>query len=124
MPMRGPGRLALVVVAVVVPLAGTRAGTASDERADILAGAGLIQAYGCGACHSIPGVPNAHGLVGPPLDNIASRSIIAGKLPNTAEGLMTWLQHPQAIVPGNAMPDLGVDPDQARAMAAYLSTLR
>ncbi|WP_161141564.1 hypothetical protein [Propylenella binzhouense] len=31
---------------------------------------------------------------------------------------------PQAIVPGNAMPDMGISDDQARDMAAFLDTLR
>ena len=41
----------------------------------------LISSYGCGACHVVPGVKGARGLVGPPLYYLAKRTIIAGQLP-------------------------------------------
>jgi len=87
-------------------------------------GAALIGQKGCGACHSIPGIAGARGLVGPPLDNIADRLIIAGKLANTPDNMTAWLMSPQTIVPGNAMPNIGLDYGSARAIAAYLYTLR
>ncbi|MBV9862688.1 MAG: c-type cytochrome [Alphaproteobacteria bacterium] len=87
-------------------------------------GARLIATFGCGACHSIPGVRDARGLVGPPLDNVGSRTIIAGLLPNTPENLLTWLKAPQSVVPGNAMPNMGLSDHDARDVAAYLYTLR
>lgn len=87
-------------------------------------GAQLIQHYGCGSCHTIPGVARADGTVGPPLTNFASRSYIAGKLPNNAGNLQRWIQSPQSVVPGNAMPDLGVSDADARDIVAYLYTLR
>jgi cytochrome c1 len=31
-----------------------------------------------------------------------------------------WIQSPQAIAPGTAMPDLGVSEREAQAIAAYL----
>ncbi|HZS02358.1 MAG TPA: c-type cytochrome [Chloroflexota bacterium] len=83
-----------------------------------------IQRYGCGACHAIPGVPGARGAVGPPLGGIASRQVIAGRLPNMPENLMRWIQHPQAVEPGNVMPELGVSAADARDIAAYLDTLK
>jgi hypothetical protein len=46
-------------------------------------GAALIIQYGCGGCHSIPGVPRAAGRVGPPLQDIARRVYVAGVLTNT-----------------------------------------
>lgn len=87
-------------------------------------GAKLIEANGCGACHSIPGVNGADGVVGPPLDNIGRRVYLAGLLRNTPENMASWVQHPQAYVPGNAMPELGLTRDEARAITAYLQTLR
>lgn len=83
----------------------------------------LIAAYGCGACHRIPGVPHAQAMVGPPLDDYAQRGYVAGLLPNRAANLIAWLQDPPAIRPGTAMPDLGVDEAEARHIAAYLYTL-
>ena len=41
----------------------------------------LIQNYGCGACHIVPGVQGARGLVGPPLLYFGRRTMIAGELP-------------------------------------------
>ncbi|MGE5073081.1 MAG: c-type cytochrome [Anaerolineae bacterium] len=87
---------------------------------DAAAGRRLIAQFGCGACHSIPGVPGADARAAPPLDHFYQRIYIAGKLPNTADNLVKWITDPQQVVPGNAMPDLGVTPDQARDMAAYL----
>ncbi|MFN2633217.1 MAG: cytochrome c family protein [Thermoanaerobaculia bacterium] len=84
----------------------------------------LITQYGCNSCHVIPGIQGAKGMVGPPLDHIASRQIIAGKLPNTPQNMMQWLQNPQSIDPQNAMPNLGVKPDEARDMTAYLVSLK
>ncbi|MEN3614500.1 c-type cytochrome [Plantactinospora sp. ZYX-F-223] len=86
-------------------------------------GARLIQQYGCGGCHAVPGVDRADGLVGPPLDRFGSRSYIAGALPNSAENLMRWIQDPQSVEPGTAMPDLGVTATDARDITAYLFTL-
>jgi cytochrome c2 len=91
---------------------------------DAKRGKELMTQYGCNACHSIPGVKGPRGMVGPPLDGIGARQYIAGKFPNTPQTMMRWLQNPQAMDPNNAMPNLGVTPDDARDMTAYLATLR
>jgi cytochrome c len=83
-------------------------------------GRSLIASYGCGSCHAIPGVPGADAMAGPPLNQFYGRSFIAGRLPNTEENLIKWIQDPQQIEPGNAMPNLGVTADEARDIAAYL----
>jgi len=62
--------------------------------------------------------------VGPTLDHLARRSFIAGVLPNDEQGLMLWVQSPQKLHPGSAMPDLAVTQRDARDMAAYLQTLQ
>lgn len=69
-------------------------------------------------------MPGADVHVGPPLDGFGRRTLIAGRLPNTPESLVRWLQDPQAVKPGSAMPALGVSDAHAREMAACLSTLR
>lgn len=84
----------------------------------------LMAHYQCTACHAIPEVPGAVGDAGPPLDQFGLRSYIAGGIPNTADNLTRWLDNPQAVKPGSAMPDLGVSPEEARHMAAYLFTLQ
>lgn len=90
---------------------------------DPAAGRVALQAYGCHACHVIPGVTGANSLVGPPLIGWAERAYIAGRLPNEPAHLVAWIQYPQAIEPGTAMPNLGVTEEDAVNMSAYLYTL-
>jgi cytochrome c1 len=84
----------------------------------------MLRKYGCQSCHSIPGVVGANGLVGPPLGGVASRSYIAGVLPNTPENMMRWIQDPKGVDSLTAMPTLGVTDADARHITAYLYTLR
>ena len=84
----------------------------------------VIRQYGCAACHTIPGIPEANALVGPSLEQVASRMYIAGVLPNTPENMLRWLQNPPAVQPSTAMPNLGVTEPDARDIAGYLYTLR
>jgi cytochrome c len=84
----------------------------------------LVAELGCGGCHTIPGVRNARGNVGPPLIAFGDRRFIAGMLPNEPANLLRWIEHPQSVVPGNAMPEMGISEAQARDIAAYLYTLR
>jgi cytochrome c2 len=82
-----------------------------------------LGAYGCIHCHTIPGVHGADATVGPPLDRWADRGYVGGTLPNTPRNLVRWITAPQSVVPGNAMPDLGVPEPAARDIAAYLYSL-
>lgn len=88
------------------------------------AGSALIGRIGCGSCHIIPGVLDADGMVGPSLEHIGSRQFLAGMLHNTPDDMVTWLRFPQRIVPGNAMPDMGLSQADARNITAYLETLK
>ena len=87
-------------------------------------GKAAIAMYGCGSCHTIPGVRAATGMVGPPLMMWSRRTYIAGEVPNTPEFLVRWIETPQAIEPGTAMPNLGVTEGHARDIAAYLYTIK
>lgn len=84
----------------------------------------LLKAYGCSACHAIPGVDDAGGLAGPPLAHFGRRTYIAGVLSNRPENLVRWIRVPQTVIPGNAMPNTGVTAADARDIAAYLYTLQ
>ncbi len=95
---------------------------AADEA--VARGQRLIAQYQCGACHVIPDVPAARGRIGPTLLRWGGRSYIAGRLPNRADTLARWIADPQALVPGTPMPDMGVSEGDARAIAAYLMSLR
>ena len=83
----------------------------------------LVESYGCGSCHVVPGISGANGEVGPPLTDFGRRSYIAGLLPNNADNLQHWIRDPQQVLPGNAMPDLGVTQVDAQDIASYLLTL-
>ncbi|HYF08169.1 MAG TPA: c-type cytochrome [Acetobacteraceae bacterium] len=83
----------------------------------------VIADKGCGGCHVIPGVIGAVSWAGPPLMEWARRGYLAGQWPNAPEHLVAWLQDPQAMAPGSAMPNLGLTEAEARDAAAYLYTL-
>lgn len=83
-------------------------------------GRSVIVAYGCGACHVIPGIPEANGTVGPSLASFSQQRFVAGELPNTIENTVRWIMNPPGIHPETVMPDLGLTESQARDVAAYL----
>jgi cytochrome c len=85
-------------------------------------GKAAFRKYGCGGCHAIRGLPEASGLVGPPLDGVGARAIIAGRLENNPDNLERWIMDPQGVSPGTAMPRLGVRPEDSRDIAAFLYT--
>lgn len=103
---------------------GTAVRASHPAVGDPARGRDLIIRVGCGACHRIPGVLEADGNVGPPLDQLGRRQYIAGVLHNTPDNLALWIRFPQSVMPGNAMPQLGVTKDDARDIVAYLETLR
>lgn len=79
--------------------------------------------YGCASCHATPDVPSVRTGVGPDLDELPDRLYLAGQIPNRPEELIRWIRHPQQIVPGTLMPDLGVTEQDARDIAAFLYSL-
>jgi cytochrome c len=87
---------------------------------DAEAGRELLVSYGCASCHAVPGVPSVERGVGPDLAGMDERLAIAGHLPNRPEELIRWIRDPQQIAPGTLMPDMGVDAQDARDIAAYL----
>ena len=91
---------------------------------DAQRGHDLIRQYGCGSCHTIPGVRGANSYVGPNLDGIASRMYIAGVLPNDPENMVRWLQNPPEVDSKTAMPYLGISERDARDIAEYLYRLK
>ena len=95
---------------------------AATTGGDPSRGEAMFIQYGCGSCHHLAYVPKAVGLVGPPLDGIALRAMIAGKLGNSPENLQLWIRDPQSVTPGTAMPNLGVSERDARDISAFLYT--
>jgi len=84
----------------------------------------LLQQYGCGACHRIPGVQGATGTIGPSLDRLGRRVYVAGVLPNSPPELARWIREPQVVKPGTGMPNANVTEPDARDIVAYLYRLR
>ena len=93
-------------------------------RPDAERGKRAINQYLCVTCHRIPGIVGPNAPVGPPLEGIGARTLIAGVLPNTRENMVRWLRNPQAHDAKSAMPDLGVTERDARDMAAFLARLK
>lgn len=99
-----------------------RVHAAAITGGDPLRGEAMFIQYGCGSCHGVKHVRKATGTVGPPLDGIAIRTLVAGKLDNTPENLERWIRDPQHVTPGTAMPDLQVGERDARDITAFLYT--
>jgi cytochrome c oxidase subunit 2 len=84
----------------------------------------LFMSDQCASCHRIAGTP-AQGTVGPDLTHLATRSTLASvTIPNTPAELERWIRNPQAIKPGDRMPDLGLTRPQAGDIATYLDSLK
>ena len=112
-------RRALIAVAAGTLLAGCGA-PANPLGGDRENGRLLLRQFGCGQCHSIPGVADAQGTAGPPLAKVGDRAYLAGVLPNTPANMAAFIRDPRRFDPRTTMPDLGVTEAHARDMAAYL----
>jgi len=80
----------------------------------------LMRQYGCGGCHTIPGLSGADGQVGPPLADLRRRVYIGGVANNSPDNLVQWIVSPQSYSPRTAMPATGITEAEARDVAAYL----
>ena len=88
----------------------------SDEERAVLEERGkhlYINQYGCNSCHKLGG---QGGLVGPELDRAGFRL--------NGTWIYKWLMYPQGIKKHTRMPNLGLNDQDARAVTAYLKTLR
>jgi cytochrome c len=121
---RAAAGIVVVLAAVFVSEAARPRLQESPAALEARRGRGALAERRCGACHVIPGVRAANGVVGPSLERFGRRSFIAGRLPNTPENLRIWIREPRHVDAETAMPELGVGDEEARAMAAYLATLR
>jgi cytochrome c oxidase subunit 2 len=88
------------------------------------AGEKTFLSLSCVECHTVRGLP-ASGDQGPDLTHVMARSsIAAGQIPNTKENLRAWLTDPQAIKPGNYMPNLDLTSVQLDQLVDFLQTLK
>jgi cytochrome c len=82
---------------------------------------------GCVACHRAPNLPDAQGTLGPNLAGIGNPTAhpkIAAVVDNTPENMKRWLQEPQKVKPGSAMPSLGLTDAEAANLTAFLETFK
>ena len=114
------GCVALLAVVLSSCSEGQASMAASVTGGDPNRGSAAIFKYGCGSCHTIAGISNARGLVGPPLTGIGARMYVAGVLQNTPDNMVRWIQNPKGVDEKTAMPTLGVSQQDATDIAAYL----
>ena len=96
----------------------------SDSTSPAGQGAKLFVQRGCPACHVLDATSKAK-MVGPNLANVGSRRYIgAGVALNNDENLARWIQNPHDMKVGVTMPNMGLTSEQARAVAAFLRTLK
>ena len=88
--------------------------------ADAARGKLAIDRAGCGSCHTITGVAWPKGKVGPPLDGLSDRALIAGRVANTPGNLAAFIRNAPVAAPGTTMPAMPVSGRDARDIAAYL----
>jgi cytochrome c2 len=127
-PWRYLAPLGIVLVLGGAALVAWQISEASQEAAigrsltggDPAHGSILMIRYGCGGCHTIPGVPGANGQVGPALSGLRQRVFVGGVVRNTAGNLIDWIVDPRALSPRTAMPVTGISQAEARDVAAYL----
>jgi cytochrome c len=119
---------ALIAIAIALLLSGC--GRKVEQEAMQMTGGdpergkkAMVQ-YGCSSCHTIPGIREAKALVGPPLNQMASRNYIGGVLKNTPENMMQWIKDPPHVDHLTAMPNLHLSDADVRDIAAYLYTLK
>jgi cytochrome c oxidase subunit 2 len=99
---------------------------AAPARGSVVERGQELFAHGaCIACHTIAGLPQARGTVGPNLTHVGSRTTLAGAtLPNTAEWLRRWIADAPGLKPGSLMPAMPLPDDQLAALVAYLQSLQ
>jgi cytochrome c oxidase subunit 2 len=92
--------------------------------ASLQSGLKVFADSGCNGCHSISGAPE-ESRFGPDLSHFGERRTIgAGTTANTPDDLAAWLRDPQAIKPGNKMPNLHLGDAQIAQLVRYLEALR
>jgi cytochrome c oxidase subunit 2 len=99
-----------------------RLGPSSDSRVE--AGRATFLSLSCVNCHTLSGT-SASGTFGPDLSHLMSRATLgSGVIPNTPENLHAWVKDPQAIKPGNLMPNMQLNARELDEVVSYLSSLK
>lgn len=108
----------------------TKESAVKATKPEVEAGQKVFMSKGCVACHTISGVselaPGARSRTsGPNLTHVGSRDFIAAHtLKNTPENIATWVKNPQAVKPGALMTNLGLNDQEAKDVATFLTSLK
>jgi cytochrome c oxidase subunit 2 len=87
------------------------------------AGKAIFAGSACVGCHTVRGTST--GVLGPDLTHFGSRkTLAAGILPNTPDNVVAWVRDAPRLKPGAKMPPFALTDAQARALAAYLESLK
>lgn len=87
-------------------------------------GQALFLRSSCPMCHAVQGTA-AQAQRAPDLTHVGGRrTLAAGALPRDEATLAAWIADPQHFKPGSLMPGHAFAPDELRALAAWLGSLR
>lgn len=120
--------VAMLTVVLVAGLPGLHAAAPADSPGDAARGATLFSQR-CAICHTVAG---RGGKIGPDLTRVAGRAAASGGFAYssalkklawkwTPANLDTFLKSPAKVAPGTMMPVLVANPDDRKAIIAYLS---
>jgi mono/diheme cytochrome c family protein len=115
-PGAGMTRVWRVVPLLVVLFAfgPAQAQAPAPDAALVLKGEGLFKEQGCYGCHTV-GKFGTQGIA-PDLSHVGAKHDV---------GYLTrWLKDPESQRPTAHMPKIGLGDDEAKALAAYLGSLR
>lgn len=122
--MRNPLPRATEIIPVLVLLT-SACKPPPDERqsmpiANAARGKAAIERVGCASCHDIAGIQWPKGSVGPAIETMRDRALIAGRVPNEPDMLARFVRNAPALVPGTTMPQMPLTEQDSRDVAAYL----
>ena len=111
----GAGAVVEVPQATPAPVAST--GEFAEAHA-------LFRSKGCIACHIAPGIPEAVGTIGPDLNGLASRAMIADVMELTEENLAKWIHDPVGMKPDTVMLNVGLTDPEVETLVTWLLSLK
>lgn len=111
--------LVLAATSCDQPEGTTTTATVPDAVAAPPQGAQLAMQHGCHVCHEMEGVDG--GRIGPSLVGLGSRpKMTYADAPPTVDNVAQYMQNPASMNPATRMPPMGLAPEEARTIAAWL----
>lgn len=102
----------------------TQQKTPTPPDPQVESGRALFLSLSCVNCHAVSGT-SAVGTFGPDLSHLMSRDTIgSGMIPNGIPNLRNWIRDPQAIKPGNLMPNMQLNDKELDQVVTYLASLK